>query len=421
MPGGAPSAPGWGYGEPAPPSAPYGAPAPQSQYPTMPGQQWGPPSMPGGFAPPPAAPRKSRKGLWITLGVILALLVVGGGAGAYALGQYAAPVTAALAFCNHLKAANYAAAYNDLSSSMQGQVSGDEFAKGSQFITVAEGSITRCQQSSGNAYSYSFGAKKATLNATMTRSIAGTLVGNIGLVQEGGTWKIGSIDTSLLGINLGALKAAGAFCAALQTQNYTAAYALFSSSEQQLAPAQTFAAVLTLNDAIDGKITACSLNGFTVSGSDSNATLNVSFTRATLGALQGEVKLKVEGGSWKIDNIADSLGGTDVGPILVSEQFCADLVANNLTAAFALLSSDYAAFEGSQDHFNAVWGEQPPFAWESCTPDFKTYKVSGSTASVVETLTEKDTSTGFSDSNKYTFHYFKEGGQWKFDGVSKAP
>jgi hypothetical protein len=379
--------------------------------------------MPGGFAPPPPVERrKSRKGLWITLGVILALLLVGGGAGAYALGQYVAPATEAGLFCGHMKAGNYAAAYDDLSAGMQAQVTGDEFAKGAQFITVTEGNITRCQQSTGNnAYTYSFGAKKATLNATMSRSISGTLVGNIGLVQENGAWKISAIDTSLLGINLQALKAAGAFCAALQTQSYTAAYALLTSAQQQQAPVATFSTVLGLQDMVDGKITACSLTGFTVSGSDSSATLNVSFTRATLGARQGTVALKVEGGAWKIDNVADSLGGTDVGPLLVSSAFCADLVANNLTAAFGLLSSDYAAFEGSQDHFNSIWGETPPFVWESCTPDLSTYKVTGSTASVVESLTEKDTSTNFSDSAKYTFHYLKEGGTWKFDGVSKAP
>jgi hypothetical protein len=405
-----PTTPGWGGGE----SAPFGGVAPQSQYPTV----------PGNFAPPapPAPKRRSLRWLWITLTVVVVVLVVGGGAGAFALTQYAAPAAEGLVFCDHLKAHNYAAAYNDLSTSMQAQVTGDEFAKGAQFIEVTEGNITRCVQSAGNgAYTYSFGAKKATLNATMTRSISGTLAGNIGLVQEGGAWKVGSIDTSLLGINLGALKTAGAFCAALQTQNYSAAYALLSSTEQQKAPSDAFAAVLALNDAIDGKITTCTLEGFTVSGSDSNASLNVAFARATLGALHGAVKLKVEGGGWKIDDVADSLGGTDVGPILVGQQFCADLVANKLTDAFALLSSGYAAFEGSQDHFNSIWGVSPPFVWDSCTPDLKTYKVTGDTATVVETLTAKDTSTGDTGSSKYTFHYFKENGKWGFDGVSKAP
>ncbi|HEV2238780.1 MAG TPA: proline-rich domain-containing protein [Ktedonobacterales bacterium] len=427
VPGGSPSAPGWGYGQPAAPSSPYGqplspygAPGPQSQFPTTPGQQWGQqPTMPGGFAPPPAPPRKSRRGLWITLAVILVLLLAGGGAGVYVLGQLAAPAAEALVFCNHLKGANYAAAYNDLSSTMQAQVTGDEFAKGAQFITVAEGNITRCQQSAGSgAYSYSYGAKKATLNATMTRSISGTLAGNIGLVQEGGAWKVGSIDTSLLGINLGALKAAGAFCAALQTQNYTGVYALLSSTEQQQAPAEAFATVLGLNDTIDGKVTACSLTGFTISGSDSDATLNVSFTRATLGVLTGAMKLKVESGAWKVDNLADSLGGTDVTPILIGTQFCADLVANKLTDAYALFSSRLQSHL-SQDTFVTDFTETAPIAWAGCTPDLKTYKVSGSDAQFNGTLNEVNTDTKATLNTAYAFYFVKEGSNWKFDGFGK--
>jgi hypothetical protein len=378
--------------------------------------------MPGGFAPPsaPAPKRRSLRWLWITLGVILALLVAGGGAGAYALSQYTAPAAEAAVFCTHLKAASYAAAYNDLSASMQSQVTGDEFAKGAQFITVAEGTISRCQQSAGNAYTYSFGAKTATLNVTMTRSISGTLAGNIGLVQEGGAWKIGSLDTSLLGINLGALKAAGAFCAAMQSQSYPAAYTLLSSSGQQQAPADAFATVLGLQDQVDGKITACSLTGFTVSGSDTSATLNVSFNRATLGTRTGTVTMKVEGGAWRVDNVADSLSGTDVTPILVGNAFCADLVANKLTDAYALLSSRLQSQGGSQDSFVAAFTLPSPLAWAGCTPDLKTYKVSGSDAQFNGTLSIKDTSDGSLASSTYPFYFVKESSTWKFDGFGKV-
>jgi hypothetical protein len=410
MPGGMPSAPGWGYGQPAPPS----------QYPTAPGQPWGPggPTMPGGYAPPPPAKRRSLRWLWISLGVVVALLLAGGGAGLYALGQYTAPAVEAGFFCGHMKAGNYAAAYNDLSAGMQAEVTGDEFAIGAQFIAVAEGSITRCQQSAGNAYTYSFGAKKATLNVTMTRSISGTLAGNIGLVQEGGAWKIGSLDTSLLGINLGALKAAGAFCAAMQAQNYPAAYALLSSSGQKQAPADLFATVLGMQDQIDGKITSCSLTGFTVSGSDSSATLNVSFNRATLGTRTGTVSMKFEGGAWKVDNVADSLSGTDVTPVLVLIQFCNDLVSKNYEDAYSLATQELIdAIGGGRDGFIANFTLPDPYVWTGCTQDLTTFKLNGDEATVNGTRSFKNTSTGTLFTHSYTFYLFKEGGAWKYDGL----
>jgi hypothetical protein len=417
------------YGQPGapgttPPSAPFGGAAPQSEYPTVPGQTWGQgaPTVPSGFAPPaaPAPRRRSLRWLWITLTVVAVVVVVGGGAGWFALTQYAAPANEGLVFCDHLKAHSFAAAYNDLSASMQAQVTGDEFAKGAQFIEVTEGNITRCAQSAGNAYSYSFGAKKATLNATMTRSISGTLVGNIGLVQENGAWKVGSLDTSLLGINLGALKAAGAFCAALQSQSYSAAYALLSGNAQQQAPSDVFAAVLGLQDQIDGKITTCSLTGFTVSGSDSNATLNASFTRATLGARSGAVTLKVEGGAWKIDNVADSLQGTDVAPLLVLNVICADFEAGKYTDAYTLITPELAKAYGTEDAFVADYSVPSPYVWVGCTPDLKTYKVNGDTATFNGTWEIKNSSTGVITSFARTIYFVQEGGKWLFDGATKV-
>ncbi|MGA5822143.1 hypothetical protein ACPC54_30290 [Kitasatospora sp. NPDC094028] len=78
-PYGAPQQPG--YPATPPPAAPgYGGVPAQPGYPA-PGQE-AYPGYGGAYAPVPP-PRKSRKGLWITLGTIAAVVVVGGGALAF--------------------------------------------------------------------------------------------------------------------------------------------------------------------------------------------------------------------------------------------------------------------------------------------------------------------------------------------------
>ncbi|HEX9412849.1 MAG TPA: hypothetical protein VF916_05050, partial [Ktedonobacterales bacterium] len=418
---GAPSAPLYGTpGEPAPPWQPW-QPAPGQ---TVPG--WGPPSQgyPGGMPPmmaPPAPPRKSRRGLWIALSVIAAVVIVGGGAAAYAFVQIAAPAASALVFCGDLKTQSYAAAYSDLSSDLRTQISSDEFVHGNQTIDLVEGTVTACAQASGsNAYQYSFGANTAKLAVVLSRATAGNLAGTVSLKKESSGWKVSGLDTSLLGINLGALQTAGAFCAALQTQNYSAAYALLTGAQQQQLTQQLFAAGLQLHDQIDGKVSGCTLNSFTVSGSDTNASLTVSITRTTLGAQQGAVTLQVENNAWKVSNVADSLSGTDLGPLGVGSQFCADLVSSNFSDAYSLLSADYASFFGSEAKFTAIFTEPSPYKWAGCTPDFSTYKVSGSTASYVGTFTELNTSTSVTIATKINLQFVKQGGVWKLDDLPKA-
>jgi hypothetical protein len=206
----------------------------------------------------------------------------------------------------------------------------------------------------------------------------------------------------------------------MQSQSYPAAYALLSNSGQQQAPADAFATVLGLQDQVDGKITACSLTGFTVSGSDTSATLNVSFNRATLGTRTGTVTMKVEGGAWKVDNVADSLNGTDVTPVLVLRQFCSDLVSKNYEAAYSLATQELIdAIGGGKDGFIAFYTPPDPYAWSGCTQDLTTFKLNGDQATVNGTRSYKDTSTGTQFTYNYTFYLFKEGGAWKYDGLKR--
>lgn len=320
----------------APPSGPLyqGAPPSQPFYPGAPG-------YPTVTAPP--APKKSRRGLWITLGVIAGLLVLGGGGAAFALVQFAAPAAAAGTFCGDLKAQNYGGAYSLLSSKLHQQLTAEQFSQGSLALDSAEGKVTACGQASGgNAYSYSLGASAATLNAVITRATAGTLQGNIRLVNESG-WKIDSLDTALLGVNLGALQAAGAFCQTLQTQDYATLYGLLGSAATTQEKQADFVAGGQLQDQVDGKVTACSLVGLGSGNTDTAASLKVSVTRATLGQRQDTVGLDLENGAWKVNAVGPQLNGTDTTALAVGLRFCTDIASSNYTDIYGLFSDSLKA------------------------------------------------------------------------------
>ncbi len=128
------------YGPPAAPSQPmYGAPS-QPMYGTpgqptygAPGQpSYGTPGQPSYGAPGQfgqiAQPRKrSLKGLWIALAIVVVLLALAGGGVVYALTQLAAPAEAAISFCNDLKTQSYSPAYQLLSAKLQGQFTQVQF------------------------------------------------------------------------------------------------------------------------------------------------------------------------------------------------------------------------------------------------------------------------------------------------------
>ncbi len=344
---------------------------------------WNDPTQQSGATVGTAAPAKkrSRTGLWITLGIVAALLVVGGGAGAFTLIQYSAPAVAASQFCNDLKTQNYDSAYNMLSAKLQATYNKDQFHTANGVLDVAEGKVTACGAASGNgSYDYSLGGSKATVKATITRATQGPLTGNLQLVNESG-WKIDTLDTALLGINLGALQTLGAFCQAEQTQNYDTAYDLLSSSLQSPAPKAQFSALALLQDLIDGKVTACAIKSIASGNTDTSTTVTMTVTRATLGAATGNISLDGTGGTWKISKIDQAVQGTNPQPLLVGTELCLYIAVGQKTPAYALTSAHY-----QQTHtlaqFQQYFASHLPSGgkWLLGEPDLKTYKVTASTA-----------------------------------------
>ena len=275
----------------------------------------------------PPAPKKSRRGLKIALtlaAVVLVLFAIGGGVAVFFINQFAAPGVAALQFCNQLKSQNYDGAYGMLSSSLQSQYSKTAFSAGVSALDTAEGKVIGCQQAQGsNAYTYSLGSSTATVQAQITRGIQGNLTGALHMKNQSGTWKVDGLDTSLLGVNIGALAASGAFCTAMQGADYTTAYGMLDSAQQGLVSQDDFVASGKLHDQIDGTVTKCTLAKVPQGNTDQLSHLTIDLTRSKLGDRTGDVTLKLEGTAWKIDATDTSINGTDLHPLVVGAEFCA--------------------------------------------------------------------------------------------------
>jgi hypothetical protein len=404
---GAPSMPMYPYGQPGGPSMPmypYGMPgAPSQGFPTM----------------APAQPKKSHKKLWISLAVVTVLLAASGGGVAFALQQLSAPANAAIQFCANLKSQNYDAAYDMLTAKMQGQYTHQQFSQGSQVLDTAEGQVTGCKPStSGNAYQYSLGASTATVSAVIDRNTQGSLSGALHLKNENG-WKIDAIDTSLLGVNLTSLQTVQGFCAAMISKNYTSAYSYLGSALTSQSSTALFTSATGLWDLVDGPVTACNLTTIATSNTDTATTLGASVTRSTRGAQSGSISLDVEGGSWKISSIDQSLLGTDLAPLDTINQFCGYLKANHLDSAYNLLSSGIKQ-DISKSQFESLdyFGMPAGVKWTTCQPRLSTYKIQSGEASVDTDLRIAGTYQGIpiNQSLALTFFAIQEGTSWKVDG-----
>ena len=454
--GGQGNYPSGGYGQPGRPSQPYqGRPSqpyqgsssqPYQGSPSQPYQgQYGQPGAPnpsyGQFGQPgpasqpyynqqtvytqPPAPKKSRRGLKIALtlaAVVLVLFAIGGGVAVFFINQFAAPGVAALQFCNQLKSQNYDGAYGTLSSGLQSQYSKTAFSAGVSALDTAEGKVIGCQQAQGsNAYTYSLGSSTATVQAQITRGIQGNLTGALHMKNQSGTWKVDGLDTSLLGVNIGALAASGAFCAAMQGADYTTAYGMLDSAQQGLVSQDDFVASGKLHDQIDGTVTKCTLAKVPQGNTDQLSHLTIDLTRSKLGDRTGDVTLKLEGTAWKIDATDTSINGTDLRPLVVGAAFCVLLSTAKYADAYGLFSSAYQANITQADFVANVGSFQgQAIKWTCDAPDYSTYNVANTTASVIlpMTIAVPALGTAATSTDKYKVDFVVESGAWKIDNLT---
>ncbi|HEX6122773.1 MAG TPA: hypothetical protein VFY89_06420, partial [Ktedonobacterales bacterium] len=304
---------------------------------------------------------------------------------------------AAAQFCGNLKAQNYDSAYSMLSSKLRGQYTSAQYRAASAQLDAAEGRVTACGTASGSgSYNYSLGGSKAAVTAAITREKLGALRGGVHLVNEAGGWKVDALDTSLLGVHLGALGTLDAFCANLTGQNYTVVYGLLGSSLQSALQQDDFIAQAKIHDEVDGKVTTCTLTAVTPgSNTDTAAAVRVAITRSKLGVAAGDVALRVESGDWKVTQLETALQGSDLEPLLTGIRFCNSIVAGAWQDAYALLSSHaqqevpLAKFK-STDYFGLPSG----IKYVSCTPNLDTYKASPDGGPYDSTVKLENTATG---------------------------
>jgi len=131
--------------------------------------------------------------------------------------------------------------------------------------------------------------------------------------------------------------------------------------------------------------------------------------------------LAVEGGAWKIGNIATALQGSDLSPLQTGGRFCADLAASNYADAYTLLDSFFTGGKSPAQVaavFAGTSSVSPGVVWSSCTLDASTLKVnsSGTQAEYKMTITFTKKSTGAKAPLTKLFVLVKVAGVWKLHG-----
>ena len=183
---------------------------PGGQYPQQPpfGQpfqqpQYGQPQQPQYGQPPiyaqPQPQKRSLRWLWITLGVVGGILVLGcaacgiaGALGVNFVSQAVGPAVVASQYYNAVSQQDYNKAYGYLdtnSISVQGQtLTQQAYAQAAQLVDTAQGKVTKSSSTGFNVTT-----NTATVTMNVTRS-SGAYEVHLLLKKIGNDWKIVSVD-----------------------------------------------------------------------------------------------------------------------------------------------------------------------------------------------------------------------------------
>lgn len=242
---------------------------------------------------------------------------------------------------------------------------------------------------------------------------------------------LGVVAGTVYAIGQNALQApistAQAFCDDLKAQKYPDAYSLLSSGYQARVTSADFAAIGQLHDQLDGKVKDCGLaaiqgSGFSLNLNPQSTSINAQITRKQ--TYSGAVSLVKQNGSWKIDALADSLQGSDVGALATGAAFCKALASKDYTTAYGMFTPAYQRQIGSVDKYvnglKQVFGDGQ-FQITGCDPNIATYSVTpqGDSAAVSGALNIKVTTDAGAMTVPVPFKlaFAKISGAWKISDL----
>lgn len=137
-------------------------------------------------------PRKSYRWVWIVLGVLALMGILGGALLALGVGiavkTVGGPSIATDQYYSAIKSQDYARAYTYLGSDLKAVLSQEAFIQTAQQNDVAAGKVSRF------AFSTIPVGDPATVTLTVTRANGTSYTVHLQLRQEGGVWKIAAFD-----------------------------------------------------------------------------------------------------------------------------------------------------------------------------------------------------------------------------------
>ena len=171
------------YVMPPAPYSPYGSPA-QPAYVTP------APGVPAVVTP--AGKRNNRK-LWTILGIVggVVVLAIIASVVLAVVANSSNPTKTLQAYCDGLRNGDYQTAYNQLSNTIQGQVTETQFADSNRQAANTAGGISSCTVNSVNQ-SGSSATGQITFNTGSNQSV----VDVYNLINDNGTWKISGVRTT---------------------------------------------------------------------------------------------------------------------------------------------------------------------------------------------------------------------------------
>jgi predicted PurR-regulated permease PerM len=143
------------------------------------------PGIPGAGIPPA---RQSRRTLWIVLGIVGGVVIIGIILFVVVAANASNPTKTLQAYCNALKSNDYQTAYDQFSKSLQDQFTEAQYAQSAQSTDSQVGGINNCTVSNVNE-----SGSSASGTITFFAGNGNSGDAHITLTNENNSWKITNI------------------------------------------------------------------------------------------------------------------------------------------------------------------------------------------------------------------------------------